>query len=69
MTRCSRGVNPGAPGKSSASQNIHFSVRASHKSSLPGRCRNPDQVIVAKGDAFSDIKCDDATASADYGRM
>eukprot|EP00066_Takifugu_rubripes_P011763 XP_011601029.1 PREDICTED: tumor necrosis factor receptor superfamily member 4-like [Takifugu rubripes] len=30
------------------------------------RCRNPDQVIVAKGDAFSDIKCEDATASADY---
>lgn len=47
----------------------NFSVQPSHKSSLPGRCPNPDQVIVARGDAFSDIKCEDATASADYGRM
>lgn len=62
MIGCTRSANPGAAGESSALLNCEeLSVQISHKSSLPGRCQDPNQKIVAMGDAFSDIKCEDFT--------
>lgn len=33
--------------------------RAPHRSFLPGRCQDPNQKMVAVGNAFSDIQCED----------
>lgn len=46
-----------------------ISVQTSNKSSFPGRCPNPDHKIVATGDAFNDIKCDDVAVLNKYGRV
>ena len=62
MTRCTRSASPGATGKSSALlRREEILVQISHKSSLPGRCQDPNQKIVAMGNAFSDIECEDVT--------
>lgn len=70
MTRCTRSANPGAAGESSALwDHEEFSVQISHKSCPPGRCQDPNQKIVAMGDAFSDIKCERVTDGRMWFRL